>query len=229
VHGAPYSGDGQTTFAQTLGDGTRIERTIPAKFYRDSAGRIRREQTIMGLAALNPLAGSKAVITIVDPVAGVTYTLDPATHKALRTPIDKRLLAGPPPPPPPPPPAPAGGIRAQGAPPPPPPAPRQPNEEELGTRQIAGLTATGRKTTLTIPAGEIGNDRPITITDERWVAPDLRVVVLSRHHDPRTGDIEFSLRNVSRDEPPLELFMVPPDYTMVDAPPPPPPAPTRRN
>jgi hypothetical protein len=225
VRGAPYSGDAQTAIVQTLGDGTRIERTITAKFYRDAAGRVRREQTIAGLAALNPLSSSKLVVTIVDPVAGVSYVLDPATRKAVRTPLDRRLIAGPPPPPPAPP-AP-GGNATRAAPPPPPPPPRRPTEENLGSRRIAGLEAVGRKTTLTVPAGEIGNDRPIAVTDERWVAPDLQLVVLSRHHDPRIGDIEFRLENVRRAEPPLELFAVPSDYTVVDAPPPPPPAPPK--
>jgi hypothetical protein len=227
VRGAPYSGEGQTAIVQTLGDGTRIERTIAAKFYRDTSGRVRREQTIVGLAALDPLSSSTLVVTIIDPVAGVTYVLNPATRKAVRTPLDRRLLAGPPPAPPPPPPPPSDVISGA-VPPPPPPPPLRPNEESLGTRRIAGLEAVGRRTTLTVPAGEIGNDRPIAITDERWVSRELQVLVLSRHHDPRTGDIEFRLQNVSRDEPPLELFAVPSDYRVADAPPPPPPAPPKR-
>jgi hypothetical protein len=53
------------------------------------------------------------------------------------------------------------------------------------------------------------------------------VLVLSRHHDPRTGDVEYRLTNVTRAEPPRELFQPPADYSIVDAPPPPPPAPRR--
>jgi hypothetical protein len=226
VRGAPYSGDGLTTLTQTLGDGTRIERSTMAKFYRDSAGRLRREQTIIGLAALNPASEPQLVVTIVDPVEGATYVLNPLTRIARRTPIDKRSLAGPPPPPPPPPPA--GGIANPQAPPPPPPAPPRPEEESLGTRQIEGITAVGRRSRITIPAGAIGNDRPIEITDERWQSRDLRVLVLSQHHDPRTGEVGFRLMNVSRAEPPQELFKVPSDYTVIDAPPPPPPAPPRQ-
>src|SRR5262249_42833764 len=68
----------------------------------------------------------------------------------------------------------------------------------LGTRQMEGLTVTGRTTTQTIPVGTVGNDRPIVITDETWESPDLQVVVLSRHVDPRTGTIEYRLANVRR-------------------------------
>ncbi len=223
VTGAPYSADGITTLKLKLFDGTRIERKVTARFYRDSAGRIRREQTIMGLAALNPSDESPMVVTIVDPVAGVIYTLNPGSRTAHRIAIDKRAFAGPPPPPPLPPPAPAGGVKDPGAPPPPPPAPI---EESLGSRQIEGLTAIGRRTSRTIPAGRIGNDRPIEITDERWESPDLKVLLLSRHHDPRTGDFEYRLTNISRAEPAPGLFTVPPEYTVAD-PPPPLPAPLR--
>ena len=75
--------------------------------------------------------------------------------------------------------------------------------------------AIGRKTITTIPAGQIGNDRPIEITDEQWESAELKLLVLSRHHDPRTGDVEYRLTNVSRAEPASYLFTVPSDYTVV--------------
>jgi hypothetical protein len=215
VRGVPYSGDGETNLAQTLGDGTRIERTAKSKFYRDSAGRVRREQTIIGLAALNPQSESRMLVTIVDPVAGVTFTLDPATRVARRAPLDKRVLAGTPPPPPPPPPP---GGAGTAAPPPPPPPPAKPDEESLGIREIAGVRAIGRRTRVTIPVGQIGNDRPIVITSERWESAELKVLVWSRHHDPRTGDVEFRLTHLRRADPPGEMFTVPAEYTVIDAP-----------
>jgi hypothetical protein len=226
VTGAPYSAEGVTTVKVKLFDGTRIERTVTARFYRDSAGRIRREQTIVGLAAVDPANESPMVVTIVDPVAGFTYALDPNLRTAHRVAIDKRALAGEPPPPPPPPPAPVPGrIMGPGAPPPPPPAP---TAQSLGTRQIEGLTATGRRTSRSIPSGQIGNDRPIEIVDERWESPELKVLLFSRHRDPRTGDVEYRLGKISRAEPPAELFSVPAEYVVVDPPPPPPPAPAPR-
>src|SRR5262245_58797166 len=79
VRGQPFSGEGVTTTTQTLADGTRIERTVTAKLYRDGEGRVRREQTIVGLSPLNA-TGEAVAITIVDPVARVTYTLDAAAH-----------------------------------------------------------------------------------------------------------------------------------------------------
>lgn len=229
VRGAPYSGEGLTTLTQTLGDGTRIERTTTARFYRDSEGRTRREQTLLGLDTLNPSGEAPTSITIVDPVAGVGYVLEPGSHKARRLPYvyknagdARRLQRLPPstqpvpPPPPPPPPLPPGDgavaaaklAKAQLA---------HSSTESLGTAKMEGLDVVGQRTTARIDAGRIGNDRPIDIVDERWESTALNVLVSSRHHDPRTGDVEYRLTNVSRAEPSHDLFVVPSDYTIVDA------------
>jgi hypothetical protein len=72
----------------------------------------------------------------------------------------------------------------------------------------------GRKTTSTIPTGQIGNDRPIEITDERWESPELRMLVYSRNSDPRTGVVEYKLTNINRAEPPADLFTIPSDYAV---------------
>ena len=223
VTGAPYAADAVTSVTQVLADGTRIESRAEAKLFRDGHGRVRREQTILGLAALDPNRESRVVITIADPVAGVSYTLDPATRTARRTALRPRTFSAPPPPPPPPPP-PAGP--ASGAPPPPPPPPPgRPREESLGTATILGVPATGTRSVLTIPAGQVGNNRPLTVTSERWESTELRLLLRSVHDDPRTGRVEFRLVNLRRGEPSSDLFAVPADYTVRDAPPPPPAAP----
>jgi hypothetical protein len=251
VREAPFSADGTTTVTQLLADGTRIERNTISKFYRDSAGRVRREQTIMGLAALDPSRESETLITIVDPIARATYVLSPTTRMARKAPPPppspppplggegrgrgvggrqapplvaqpgggipsaasagrQEVLPPSPPPPPPPPPPPGGDVR------PLPETPAAARTESLGTRQVEGLSVRGRRTVTTIPVGQIGNDRPIEIIDEQWESTELKLLVVSRHHDPRTGDVEYRLTNVSRAEPPSYLFTVPADYTVVD-------------
>ena len=72
VTGQPYSADGVTKITQSLADGTRIVREVRSKFYRDSAGRVRREQNILGLDSLLGALSSEpqTAITITDPVAG---------------------------------------------------------------------------------------------------------------------------------------------------------------
>jgi len=89
-----------------------------------------------------------------------------------------------------------------------------PKVEQLGWKLIEGVQAEGTRTTITIPAGQIGNDRPIEIVDEQWRSSDLQVIVYSRHNDPRMGETVYSLVNVSRADPAASLFQVPPDYTL---------------
>jgi hypothetical protein len=90
------------------------------------------------------------------------------------------------------------------------------NTESLGTQTIEGLEVQGTRSTVTIPAGEIGNELPIVITNETWYSPKLQIVVLSKRHDPRMGDTTYKLVNVSQAEPPASLFQAPADYTVVD-------------
>jgi hypothetical protein len=86
--------------------------------------------------------------------------------------------------------------------------------ETLEARSFDGVSAEGSRTTTTIPAGEIGNEQPIQIVDERWYSPELQAVVMTRHSDPRYGETTYRLTNISRAEPAAALFQVPSDYTV---------------
>jgi hypothetical protein len=86
--------------------------------------------------------------------------------------------------------------------------------ESLGKQAMEGVEAEGTRTTLTIPAGEIGNEQPIQVVSERWYSPELQTVVMSRHSDPRFGETIFRLTNINRSEPSRSLFEVPADYTI---------------
>lgn len=131
------------------------------------------------------------------------------------------------PPPPPPPPGPVGIAEGQ-APPLPLPPPMggtlvrsrvsgdnsQTTSEDLGQEMIEGVLATGQRTTTVIPAGAIGNAQPIQIVSEQWMSPDLKVLVLTKHSDPRAAATTYRLSNIVRAEPDRSLFVVPPDYTV---------------
>jgi hypothetical protein len=88
--------------------------------------------------------------------------------------------------------------------------------EPLGKKMIEGVEAEGRRSIVTIPTGEIGNTLPIEIVDENWYAPDLQILVMTRHSDPRSGETTYRLTNIKRNEPDRSLFGVPTDYTIVD-------------
>jgi hypothetical protein len=83
--------------------------------------------------------------------------------------------------------------------------------EDLGTSTIEGLPATGTRITTTIAAGAIGNVQPIKIVSEEWFSPDLQVLLLTKHNDPRSGETVYRLFNVVRAEPDPSLFAVPAD------------------
>jgi hypothetical protein len=91
-------------------------------------------------------------------------------------------------------------------------------KEQLGKQTIEGVEAEGTRTTVTIPAGEIGNERPIVIVSERWYSPELQLVVMTRHSDPRFGETSYKLTNINRAEPAKSLFEVPSDYTIKESP-----------
>jgi hypothetical protein len=208
VKGAPYSAQAVTETVQTLADGNRIVQKTTAMLYRDALGRERREETLPKIGPFTSQGDPPQIISISDPVAGVNYSLNTQEHVARRVPAVPPLsLAGA-----------AGKFNVTGT------AvfmagPGEKvaaNVEQLGWQVIEGVQVQGTRTTVTIPAGQIGNDRPIDIVDEQWRSPDLQVIVLSKHSDPRFGETSYSLVNVSRGDPPAALFQVPPDYTLSD-------------
>lgn len=90
-------------------------------------------------------------------------------------------------------------------------------KEDLGPQMVEGVMATGTRTTTVIPAGAIGNVQPINIVSEQWFSDDLKVLVLTKHNDPRSGETTYRLVNVIQGEPHRSLFEVPADYTMKDS------------
>lgn len=211
VTGAPYAADAVTETTQTLGDGNRIERTSSVKIYRDGQGRERQEE-----------GGSDSRILISDPVAKTSFTLDPKAHTAQKsanllliqlsdfevaragvltaTQVGYANIGG--------------GVRL---------VPlgtalvsSEPATEQLSPKTIEGVFANGTRATVTIPAGQIGNERPIQVIDEVWYSPDLQMNVMTKHSDPRTGEVVYQLKNISRGEPDASLFQVPADYKITE-------------
>lgn len=106
------------------------------------------------------------------------------------------------PPLPPAPPAPPGGASSRS----------KATTSSLGQKEFDGVRAEGTMRQQVIPAGEIGNRNPITVTTESWYSPELQVTVYSRHNDPRRGETIYRLSNIRRAEPAAELFKVPEEY-----------------
>ena len=269
VKSAPYAAETLVEGTQQLADGNRIVRKTTGRVYRDGEGRTRREED---------RPNGAVTISISDPVAGYSYSLDAQNKIAWRTPIgvggaimnkieaaqtpterrvyeertnaegqrevgfrsvpmteeEKQKVE-----------AAARAARVAGA--------GDAQSRSVATEQekvaaaggggvfvgrggavsmprtripvtagplehktIEGVAVEGRKTTTVIPAGQVGNEQPITITSEQWRSPDLNVLVMTRHSDPRSGDSSYRLLNVVRSEPDRSLFMVPADFTVKD-------------
>jgi hypothetical protein len=226
VKGAPYSAEEVTESTQVLADGTRIHNESKTTVYRDSEGRIRRE--------------TPGQITIWDPVAGTTCFLDPKAQTARKVPVStvatytarptgaasststrteaktvtvtvngtsaspgtfagEKVVVNV---------IPGGTITKTEM--------QAGKKESLGMQTMEGVNAEGSRTTSTIEAGAVGNDRPIQIVSERWYSPDLQTAVVTRHNDPRTGEEVLQLTNIRRGEPGAYLFQVPAGYQVVD-------------
>jgi hypothetical protein len=232
VRGAPFCAAITTEHTQLFADGNRIHTSEASNMCRDGEGRIRREAGLNLLGAAPQKSGAK-LITIIDPVAGFRYLLDPDSKTARRMalpPLGKlasKHVAG------------EAGVgiktdkvmiyRTAGAPGPDvffgnvfvnkaggPGPDDHAATENLGDQMIEGIHATGTRMTTTIPSGKMGNDQPINVISERWYSPELKVTVMTKHSDPWAGELKTQFSNVNTAEPDSSLFTVPADYKMED-------------
>ncbi|HEX4947722.1 MAG TPA: hypothetical protein VFZ34_13715 [Blastocatellia bacterium] len=238
VKGAPYTATAESETVQMLTDGNRIHNKTTTNIARDSEGRTRREivGTTPGVPAqvfindpvgnvtftLNPkqrtaVKSQVKTITVVEKRAAeldkmATVTVNEASGKVATLDESKRVtleqkmaqeqatgakvtvggFGG-------------GEVKLR----------RSPGKtESLGQQMIEGVMCDGKRTTLTIPAGTIGNDLPINVVTEEWYSPELQSLVLTKHSDPRHGETTYRLTNINRSEPARSLFEVPVDYTV---------------
>jgi hypothetical protein len=230
VTGSPFSATQERRTLQTLGDGTVLENSETTAMYRDTDGRTRTEVTQNG----------KTMVTIMDPVARLTLRLDPATKTARKVVMpdlasaeaaDKAAFE-------------AGLVAGRGAAVATPRATTIPSErekvaldesmrmlielnaargtsthantEDLGMMHQNGVPAQGTRSTLTIPVGQIGNNREIKVVNERWYSQELQMIVKSVNSDPRFGTTTYELKNITRSNPDVSLFQAPADYTTLE-------------
>jgi TonB family protein len=293
VRGAPYSAQAVTESVQTLADGNRITHKSTAQVYRDSEGRTRREQSIAAIGPYSVAGDPPQTYFINDPVAGVSYILDPRSKTARKFEMPTHFASWR---------LPQGEVEAPVRTVYPPaaiaagvkgevkvvmdvneagkveaarvvegnkmlqqaaldtarqlrlkpelrngvpvrvqreiffdfkdvgdakiqirnenqePTDSQTKKESLGKEVIEGVQAEGTRITTTIPAGAVGNEQPIQIVNENWYSPELQVVLMTTHSDPRFGTTTYRLTNIQRAEPAATLFQVPSDYTVKEGP-----------
>jgi hypothetical protein len=186
VKGKPFSATEENRLLQVLGNGAKIESNTVAKLYRDAEGRTRTED-------------AQGKITIVDPVAGFRATLNSKTKTGtkanstgggafanVQTRIETTRV---------------GQTGSE-------------LKERMGLQPVNGVQARGERLTITIPKGDIGNDRELKVVTERWTSEDLQMLVKSVNSDPRYGETTYELKGISTAAPDPKLFEIPADYTV---------------
>ena len=209
--GLPYSADVISETTRVLADGNRIHQEMHGKQFRDSEGRTRSETQF-------PMMASQEApfqhISITDPVQGLFINLDPRTKAATIHHFNFN-----------PPPTQASqtntlsgnvAVRTQTSVPARAESRESVRPEDLGTTEMEGFTVKGTRYTNTIPAGQIGNEQPITSLQEIWLSPVLKIALLDKHDDPQSGQRITKLVNIRTTEPDPSLFQIPPDYTVKD-------------
>jgi hypothetical protein len=203
--GAPYTANRKTTHLERLASGATITHVMIGKEARDSAGRTYSERHLEAAEGADP---SQATVSFhfSDPesrtstswtsktkIATIFHFPEPGTQQLGTAQSGTARPAN------------SGQSR---------PAPNQ--VEKLGTRTIDGIQVEGTRTTRTIPAGQQGNDQPLTITHERWYSAELKLTVLVIEDDPRTGTSTMELSDVVPGEPDPTLFKAPEGYAVED-------------
>jgi hypothetical protein len=215
VTASPYTATATTESTQVLADGNRIVNKTSSFVARDSQGRTRRETDLHRIGTMQ--VDSPKMVLINDPTKHTQYIFTPGGEatKVIRSEgnwkespqildlrsgkgerhFNEKVIVNV-----------RGTHDSQQR--------KENNEqvkhEDMGTQTIEGVSAQGKRETVTIPAGEIGNERPIEIVTETWFSPELHTIVLRKHSDPRLGDSTYRLTEIRRNEPDAALFQPPP-------------------
>ena len=213
VTAAPYTATAATESTQVLADGNKIVNKTSSFVARDSQGRTRRETDLHRIGTMQ--VDSPKTIFINDPTTHSQYIFSPggeatkvvrsqgswkegpqiielgARHaQSMKQKVFFNVQDG------------HEGQQSKES-------SEQVKHEDLGTQTIEGVSAQGKRETVTIPAGQIGNERPIEIVTETWFSPELHTMVLRKHSDPRMGESTYRLTDIKRNEPDASLFQPP--------------------
>lgn len=234
VTGKPFSGTEVRHTLQVLGDGTRIDKEESDKYYRDSEGRTRIERDNGATVTISdPVTGFTAEMSTANKTArkmmvmrsGNFTTTTSSSASSVQEParlkekVDKltaelsatKIISD------------TAVIEARpatafartetftmmkdGA-------ESKAATEDLGVQIINGVRAQGTRSTITIPVGQIGNDREIKVVSERWFSTDLSMLIKSSNNDPRFGETTYQVSNILQGAQDPTLFQIPSDFSV---------------
>jgi hypothetical protein len=193
IPNAPFSGVVHVERSMVRRDGSVTSLKTARAIHRDTFGRIYNEYRMLLPASSNE-APPLTHILLYDPQTRTSTTLFPPQH-AYRSTTTRRPPATTPP---------GSGFTG--------PQNQFAREEDLGVKEIDGLAVHGLRHTQTIRDNSGGSEKEIVVTDESWYSEDLRINLLLKHNDPRTGSVTLTVTQISRADPDSSLFRIPDGY-----------------
>jgi hypothetical protein len=208
VLNAPFSAEAVTTWRPNESS-ERSEWRVSVRFFRDREGRVRVEQTFVDHADdPNP----QRIVVASDPNGPSAFAIDSSAHTVSEypRPIARNTVGG------------YGRLvlplsmtrfvtfmrpqlwRAYDA--------VAGEDEPLGQNTMLGISVTGTRAQITLPAGSFTKNHPIQILDQRWISKELQVLMYSRTEDSEYGTLEHRVTRISLSDPPAELFEIPIGY-----------------
>jgi hypothetical protein len=200
IPNAPFSGVVNVQRSIVQRDGSIATLNTARHVARDTRGRIYSEATTL-LPASSIEAPEVISVHLYDPETRVSTMLFPRQRTFSTSTVDRPPATSPP-----------GFLDASPA------GANLPQNnftkvEDLSFAQVEGLPSHGIREVQTIPADN--NGKQILISDEYWYSDDLRINLVLRHSDPRTGTVTLTVTQIKRAEPEPTLFEIPNNYTRV--------------
>jgi hypothetical protein len=195
----PFSGVVNVERSHVRPDGSSVIFKTIREIARDSRGRIHNESRAF-VPVSDPNTPPVVRIHLYDPQTRISTMLNPQERTFWTQTVNNPPATVPPAPH-------YGSAIQQGL-----PQNEFTREEDLGVHEITGLFAHGFRETQTIPAENGGAGKETVITDEYWYSDDLRIYLMIKHGDPRTGTVTMTVAQVARAEPDPSLFEIPDGY-----------------
>jgi len=194
VPGAPFSGIVNVERSLIQADGSVVSLKTTREIGRDSRGRIHNESRAL-LPVANATTPRLLRIHLYDPQTRISTILDPQQRTFWTTTVNRPPSTVPP--------AlldasPTGDNF---------PSNEFAKKEDLGVQDMDGVAVHGVRETQTIVA-----EKEIVVTDEYWYSDELRMNLVIKHSDPRTGTLKMTVNQITRTEPSPTIFEIPDGY-----------------
>ena len=184
-----------TQSSEILPDGTTLNRKTLSAIARDGQGRIFNERRPL-IPASETATPPIISIHVYDPQTRISIFIDPQSHVAWQSTLNRPPSAVPPE---------VGSIPLAGS------TLRQPVYQRRKIWARAGWRAWMfmEPATHRPSRRKTNGGKEVTVVDEYWYSEDLRLNMLAIHKDPRTGEQTTTVTQLNRSEPDPAIFEIP--------------------